>query len=159
MKWAVKIEHTIAVGEPRAREPVKVPDRKKGWSSPLGSTRSRTQSSRLDDLPFHGKAPIFAEPAQALDDLVVPDLLCRAAIFANHELTLMGMVYIAADDIGARRLYLVDQLVCEQEFECAVDSRRPEPAAPALQLCEQRNKLLSAVPTTGSARAPSGEPG
>jgi hypothetical protein len=97
----------------------------------------RTQSSRLDDLPFHGKASVFAEPAQAFDDLVVTDLLCRAAIFANHELALMRVVDITAGDIGARRLDLMDQLVSEQEFERAVDGRRPELAAPALQLGKQ----------------------
>jgi hypothetical protein len=97
----------------------------------------RTQSSCLDNLPFYGKAPVLAEPAQALNDLVVTDLLCRTAIFANHELALMRVVDITAGDIGARRLDLMDQLVREQKFERAVDGRRPELAAPALQLGEQ----------------------
>ena len=48
------------------------------------------------------------------------------------------MLDVAAGDKCARSLDLVDQLVGEQEFERPVDGRRPQLAAPAAQLGEQR---------------------
>src|SRR5947209_2599874 len=106
--------------------------------SPLCRAAGGAQSARLDDLPLDGKTPALPEPSQDLHDLVVADLFGGAAIVADHELSFVRMLDIAAGDKGARSLDLVDQLVGEQKFERPVDSRRPQLAAPAAQLGEQR---------------------
>src|SRR5256885_16016329 len=51
-----------------------------------------TQPAGLDDLPLDGKTPPLAEPPQAPHYFIVADLLGGAAVFADHELTLMRMV-------------------------------------------------------------------
>src|SRR5262249_3494707 len=107
-------------------------------SSSLCRATGRTQSTRLDDLPLDGKAPSLAEPAQALHDTLVVQLLGGAAIVADHELAFVGMLDVDAGDKRARRLDFMDQFVREQEFERAVDCRRPEFAASALQFGEKR---------------------
>ena len=104
---------------------------------PLPGAAGGTQPAGFDHLPLDGKAPPFAEPAQALDDFVVPDLLGRPTIFADHELALMQVLDIAAGDKGVGGFDLVDQLVDEQKVERAVDRRRAELAALILELCEQ----------------------
>src|ERR1700741_5313646 len=58
-------------------------------SSPGSGTASRTQPAPLDYLPFAREAAPFAEPAQALPDVVVLDLLGRATVVADHELALV----------------------------------------------------------------------
>src|SRR6266436_7086381 len=66
--------------------------------SPLCRAAGRAQSVRLDDLPFHGKAAPLAEPAQAVHDVFVTQLLVGAAIVADHELAFARMLDIAEGD-------------------------------------------------------------
>src|SRR6185437_15345609 len=106
-------------------------------SSLVCGTARRAEAADLDDLPFDDIAAAFADPPHGLDDLVVSDLFGRPAIFANHELALMGMLDIDAGDKRARGLDLVDQLVGEQEFERPVNRWRPEPLPPRLQLRQE----------------------
>jgi len=105
---------------------------------PLSAAADRTEPTGFNHLPLDGETPFFAKPAQALDNPIVPDLLGRATIIADHELTLMQVLSIAARDKRVRGFYLVDQLVGEQKIESAVDDWRAKLLAPALELREQR---------------------
>src|ERR1700756_21511 len=66
--------------------------------SPLPGPARGTPPAGLDSLPLDGKTPPFAEPTQACHDLVVLDLFGRTAVFADHELTLMRALGVAARD-------------------------------------------------------------
>ena len=121
-----------------------------------------TQPARLDDLPADGKAAILAEPAQALDDRIVLKLLGRTAIVANHELALVRMLDIVAGDKRADALDLVDELVRHQKIEGAIDGRRTDLAAFAVQCREQRisaDRLASGKDQLEHPSAHRGQPG
>src|SRR5882724_5455258 len=54
-----------------------------GWSRlPLPGAAGGAQPAGFDHLPLDGKAPPFAQPAQAPHDFVVADLLGGTTVFA-----------------------------------------------------------------------------
>jgi len=77
--------------------------------SPVCGTAGGTPSTGLDHLALDSETPTLAEPAQTPHDLFVPDLLGRAAVVADHELAVMGMLDVTAGDERARSFDLMDR--------------------------------------------------